>query len=84
MKNVTMYCTATCPFCNKAEKLLKRNGAHVSKIRVDGSQKNLKQMIKRSRKNTVPQIFIGDQHIGGYDDLAQLDEKGKLVKLLDT
>jgi glutaredoxin 3 len=84
MKNVTMYCTATCPFCRKAEKLLKQNSAHVSKIRVDGSQKNLKQMIKHSHKNTVPQIFIGDQYIGGFDELALLDKKGKLAKLLDS
>jgi len=84
MKNVTMYCTATCPFCNKAEKLLKKNGAHVSKIRVDSSQKNLKQMIRRSQQNSVPQIFIGDRYIGGFDQLAQLDKKGKLIKLLES
>ena len=84
MKNITMYCTAICPYCHKAEKLLKKKGAHVSKIRVDGSQKNLKQMIKRSRRNTVPQIFIGDHHVGGYDDLAELDVIGKLDTLLNT
>ena len=77
-----MYCTTTCQYCHKAEKLLKSKGAVVEKIFIEGNKRKIKEMLKRSRRNTVPQIFIGDEHIGGYDELAKLEKKNKLKKIL--
>ncbi len=77
-----MYCTKTCPYCQRAEKLLRKRGARVQKIRVDGNPAKLKEMIRRSKRNTVPQIFIGDRYVGGFDDIAELDVMDKLEPLL--
>lgn len=77
-----MYCTKTCQYCHKAEKLLLKKGALISKINIEGNKPKIKEMIKRSKRNTVPQIFIDGEHIGGFDELSKLDSKGKLVKLL--
>ena len=82
MPEVTMYSTATCPFCTRAEKLLEKKGVKVKKIRVDGNKAKLREMIKRSGRNTVPQIYIGDKHIGGFDDLSELDILDELDPLL--
>ncbi len=82
MKDVIMYCTKTCPYCQRAEKLLRKRGARVQKIRVDGNPSKLREMIRRSKRNTVPQIFIGDRHVGGFDDIAELDVMDKLEPLL--
>lgn len=83
MSSVTLYGTQWCPFCLRAEQLLQRKGiADVRKIDV-GSDPALRQdMTSRSGQRTVPQIFIGDTHIGGVDDLAALDRAGKLDELL--
>jgi glutaredoxin 3 len=83
MKPVLMYCTAICPYCVRAEHLLKQRGVNqIEKVRIDldGSQREL--MMNRTQRRTVPQIFIGDTHVGGYDDLAALDKAGGLIPLL--
>ncbi len=82
MPEVTMYCTPTCPYCQRAEKLLQKKGVAITKIRVDGDKAKLKEMIKRTGRNTVPQIYIGDKHVGGFDDLAELDIMDELDPLL--
>ena len=79
-----MYCTKACPYCQKAEQLLRKRGIRFEKIRVDLSQGKLREMLKRSKRNTVPQIFINDQHIGGCDELMRLDKSGKLAKLINS
>lgn len=83
MNKVTMYCTEVCPYCVRAEQLLKARGvAHVEKIRVDLQPELRAVMIEKTGRRTVPQIYIGERHVGGYDDLAALDRAGELNKLL--
>ena len=83
MNTVTMYTTAVCPYCQRAELLLKQKGvAAIDKIRVDLDPAARQAMMERTGRRTVPQIFIGDTHIGGYDDLAALNNAGKLDALL--
>ncbi|AOB32995.1 glutaredoxin [Bordetella sp. H567] len=83
MKKVLMYSTAVCPYCIRAEALLKQRGvAEIEKIRVDLDPSQRDVMIQRTGRRTVPQIYIGDTHVGGYDDLAALDRADKLVPLL--
>lgn len=79
MTNVTLYSTGTCPYCAAAETLLKKRGiGDIQKIRVDQSTQLLEEMIKKSGRKTVPQIFINGQHVGGFDDLVKFDAEGKL------
>jgi glutaredoxin 3 len=81
--HVVMYSTGTCPFCERAEALLKARGvSSIEKIRVDLEPARRDEMTTRTRRRTVPQIFIGDTHVGGYDDLSALDRDGKLTQLL--
>ena len=83
MPNVLMYATGICPFCVRAEMLLKSRGVTgIEKIRVDLDPQQREAMMKRTGRRTVPQIFIGATHIGGYDDLVALDRSGKLDPLL--
>jgi glutaredoxin 3 len=83
MAKVRMYATAVCPFCVSAEMLLKSKGvAEIEKIRVDLDPGQREEMMKRTGRRTVPQIYIGDTHVGGFDDLAALDHAGKLDPLL--
>ena len=82
MKTVTLYSTATCPWCVQAENLLNRIGAPVEKIRVDQSAEQRDTMIARSGQRTVPQIFIGDRHVGGFSELHALEQQGELTGLL--
>jgi glutaredoxin 3 len=82
MKTVTLYSTATCPWCVQAENLLNRLGAPVEKIRVDQSAEQRDLMIARSGQRTVPQIFIGDRHVGGFSELHALEQQGALSPLL--
>lgn len=84
MTTVQIYATAFCPYCVRARRLLKRKGIDYEEIRVDKDQNEMRTMIQRSQRTTVPQIFIGDQHIGGYDDMAALDQAGKLDPLLEA
>ena len=80
---VQMYTTAVCPYCVRAEQLLKARGVdQIEKVRVDLDPAQREQMMARTGRRTVPQIYIGDRHVGGYDDLAELDRKGELVPLL--
>ena len=83
MAQVTMYCTAVCPYCTMAEKLLKRKGVElIEKIRVDLDPPKMAEMMEKTGRRTVPQIYIDDFHVGGFDDLAELDQEGKLEPLL--
>lgn len=83
MAQVTMYSTAVCPYCIRAEQLLHRKGVdEIEKLRVDLQPELRAAMVERTGRRTVPQIFINDQHVGGYDDLAALDRAGKLEPLL--
>ncbi|GIK85695.1 MAG: glutaredoxin 3 [Burkholderiales bacterium] len=80
---VTMYSTAVCPYCLQAERLLAAKGVtQITKIRVDQDPARRDEMIARTGRRTVPQIYIGDTHVGGYDDLAALEHSGKLAGLL--
>ena len=83
MSIVQIYATAICPYCVRARHLLERKGVAYDEIRVDRDREQLKTMIRRSNRTTVPQIFIGEYHIGGYDDMAELEEAGKLDVLLN-
>jgi len=83
MAQIRMYCTRSCPYCHRAERLLKKRGVkNINKIDVGGDRKLWKTMENETRRNTVPQIFIGDHHVGGFDELAELDMSGKLKALL--
>ena len=77
-----MYATASCPFCQSAERLLVAKGAQIEKIRVDLQPERRAEMMKKSGRRTVPQIWIGERHIGGCDDLYALDREGGLDPLL--
>jgi glutaredoxin 3 len=80
---VTMYCTAVCPYCHRAEQLLRERGvAEIDKIRIDEDSAQREAMIARTGRRTVPQIYVGDTHVGGCDDLHELDRNGGLVPLL--
>lgn len=83
MARVEMYCTRACPYCQRAEQLLRKRGIRFEKIRVDLSKGKLREMLKRSKRNTVPQIFINNRHIGGYAELISLDKSGKLAKMIN-
>jgi len=82
MQKVVMYCTETCPFCRNAEKLLAKKGVEVEKIRVDIDTALWHEMEQKTGRDTVPQIFIGDKHIGGFDDLSELEMMDELDELL--
>ncbi|MFM7285157.1 MAG: glutaredoxin 3 [Betaproteobacteria bacterium] len=83
MAKVVMYSTAVCPYCQRAEMLLKQRGvSEIEKIRIDLDSAQRDQMIAKTGRRTVPQIFIGDRHVGGFDDLAALDREGGLTPLL--
>ena len=83
MQRVLMYCTEVCPYCVRAEALLKRKGvAEIEKIRIDLDPARSEEMITRTGRRTVPQIYIGETHVGGCDDLHDLDRQGKLDPLL--
>jgi len=83
MPKVLMYASGICPYCVRAERLLKSKGvAGIEKIRVDLDPQQREAMMQKTGRRTVPQIFIGGTHIGGYDDLVALDRSGKLDPLL--
>lgn len=85
MARVVMYCTAVCPYCVNAERLLQSKGiTRIEKIRVDLQPELREVMQARTGRRTVPQIYIGNQHIGGFDELAALDRAGGLVPLLNN
>jgi glutaredoxin 3 len=83
MAKVVMYATGVCPYCVAAERLLKTRGVtDIEKIRVDLAPERKDEMISRTGRRTVPQIFIGATHVGGFDDLSALDHAGGLDPLL--
>lgn len=83
MAKVLMYCTAVCPYCVRAEQLLQRKGVQeIEKIRVDLQPELRVTMMEKTGRRTVPQIYIGGEYVGGYDELAALDQAGKLNTLL--
>jgi glutaredoxin 3 len=80
---IQMYSTAVCPYCVRAEQLLRARGVtEIEKIRIDLEPERRDEMISRTGRRTVPQIFIGDRHIGGCDDLYACDRAGELATLL--
>lgn len=84
MQKVTMYCTAVCPYCTAAERLLNSKGVtEIAKIRVDEQPQLREEMMTRTGRRTVPQIYIGETHVGGFDDLSALDKAGGLIPLLN-
>lgn len=81
---VTMYTTAVCPYCIRAERLLEAKGVtDLKKVRVDLDPQQRMLMMEKTGRRTVPQIYIGDTHVGGFDDLHALDQAGKLTPLLN-
>ena len=82
--NVLMYATGTCPYCINAERLLTEKGVKINKIRVDLQPELRQEMMQKTGRRTVPQIYINHQYVGGYDDLRALDVAGKLDLLLNT
>lgn len=83
MPKVVMYISGFCPYCTMAEKLLRTRGVEeIEKIRVDLQPEQRIEMMQRTGRRTVPQIYIGQTHVGGYDDLSMLDRQGELVRLL--
>jgi glutaredoxin 3 len=81
---VIMYTTSWCPYCARAKELLERKGVGLEEIDVDARPEARREMMARSGRRTVPQIFIGEKHVGGCDDLYDLDARGGLDKLLQT
>lgn len=85
MPKVIMYTTGSCPYCKMAENLLRSKGIQeIEKIRVDLEPDQRAKMMEKTGRRTVPQIYIGERYVGGYDDLSQLDRKGELTELLAT
>ena len=83
MAKIRMYSTAVCPFCLRAEMLLGSKGVtEIEKIRVDLDPRQREEMMNKTGRRTVPQIYIGDIHVGGFDELAALEHAGKLDPLL--
>ena len=79
---IVMYTTNWCPYCERARKLFASKGATFQEIDVESAPEKRAEMLSRSGRRTVPQIFIGDHHVGGSDDLAALEDSGKLNALL--
>lgn len=85
MTEITLYSTRSCVYCRRAEQLLKSKGAdQLNTILVDAEPGQREQMIARTGRRTVPQIFIGSLHVGGFDDLYALNQSGRLERLLAT
>ena len=84
MQSVTLYATRFCPYCVRARQLLKSKGVDFEEISVDGDPHRRQEMMQRSNRFTVPQIWIGDLHVGGCDELMRLEQSGQLDQLLST
>lgn len=83
MMKVIMYSSGFCPYCIRAERMLRARGvAEIEKIRIDLNPARRAEMVEKTGRRTVPQIYIGATHVGGYDDLAQLDRNDGLTRLL--
>jgi len=77
-----MYCTRACPYCQMAGRLLEKKGVNIDRIRVDEEPARRDEMTRVTGRTSVPQIFIGDTHVGGYTELAELDMEGELDTML--
>jgi len=85
MKPVLMYTTAVCPYCVRAKQLLTARGVtSIDEVRVDLDPERRDEMMQKTQRRTVPQIYIGETHVGGCDDLYALDAAGKLMPLLES
>ena len=84
MPPITMYTTAVCPYCVAAKNFLKSRGATWDEVRVDLDFARREEMLARAKRTSVPQIFIGDTHVGGFDDMVALDRAGGLKPLLEA
>lgn len=85
MQKVTMYCTTVCPYCVAAERLLKSKGVEaIDKILIDADPHLREEMMSKTGRRTVPQVYIGETHVGGFDDLSALDKAGGLMPLLNA
>jgi glutaredoxin 3 len=84
MPHIEIYSTAMCPYCVRAKMLLQSKGMKWKEIRIDKDRNHMMEMMQRSQRRTVPQIFIDGTHIGGFDDLAALEGRGKLDPLLQS
>ena len=83
MNTVTLYTTDTCPYCRNAKALLANRGAEVREINIESQPGKFQEMLSRSGgRRSVPQIFIGQTHVGGFDELARLDRQGSLLSML--
>lgn len=82
MNTVTIYTTDTCPYCRNAKALLASRGIAAREINVQAEPGTFQEMLSRSGRRSVPQIFIGETHVGGFDDLARLDRQGGLLSML--
>lgn len=85
MQKILMYCTAVCPYCVRAEQLLRAKGVQeIEKVRIDLDPDRRAEMMSRTGRRTVPQIYIGETHVGGCDDLYALNDAGKLEPMLNA
>ncbi|WP_353573125.1 glutaredoxin 3 [Candidatus Albibeggiatoa sp. nov. BB20] len=85
MPKVVMYSTQICPYCMRAEHLLRNRGVeHIEKIMIDREPEKMQEMMQLTGRRTVPQVFIGGKHIGGFDDLSELDMEDGLLPLLEA
>ena len=85
MPPIKMYTTAVCPYCNRAKQILKARGVvHIEEVRIDLLPEERDRMMTLTGRRTVPQIFIGDTHVGGCDDLMALDGRGGLIPMLQA
>lgn len=84
MSKVVIYSTATCPYCMAAKNLLAKKGVNYVEIRIDREPGKREEMVARAKRTSVPQIFIGDTHVGGFDDMVALDRAGGLDPLLGS
>ena len=82
MKPVTVYSSRICPYCMMAKRLLSQKGVPYEEIMIDGNDQLRTELMQRTGRRTVPQIYVGDHHVGGFDDLAALDRAGRLDPLL--
>ncbi len=82
MPKVVVYSTNVCPYCVRAKSLLQRKGVAYEELNIDLDRSLMEEMMERSQRRTVPQIFIDEFHVGGYDDMAELDAEGRLDELL--
>lgn len=80
---ITVYLSEWCPYCQRARGLLRKKNLVFTEINVDDDANFRQEMIARSNRHTVPQIFIGDRHVGGWDDLFELDRSGKFDRLME-